>query len=301
MDQDQILGTMERFDSLLISEQSTRKSLYDSKVIVDMDENADPLLSCSDLAPEIFKNLRALESMKRRPPRSTQVDEKRGYYVEWFVDTVDALEFSKETLYHMVQYFDSWTMGKSADKRETELLCVACFILASKYEEVWCPSMRIFSRKYKFSCRQIVDMEKSVLKSLGYQLSNPTTWSFMERFMQAAQGGVELRCMASYIAELSLYSYNINIYLPSVVAASSVFLAKYILHPSQMPWNPSLQHCTLYEPSDLRGCVMELHDIAIGKTYNFPGISRKYRWLLYCRVASKAVPPSIPAEYFNSI
>ncbi|XP_073275472.1 cyclin-A1-4-like [Primulina huaijiensis] len=236
-----------------------------------MDKSADPLLSCPDLAPEIFKNLRALEFMKRRPPKSTQVDEKRGYYVEWFVDTVDVLEFSKETLYHVVQYFDSWTMGKSADNTKTELLCVACFILASKYEEVWCPSMRIFSRKYKFSCRQIVDMEKSVLKSLGYQLSNPTTWSFMERFMQAAQGGVELRCMASYIAELSLYSYNINIYLPSVVAASSE-------------------------------CVMELHDInAIGKTYNFPGISRKYRLLLYCRVASKAVPLSIPAEYFNSI
>ncbi|XP_073051738.1 cyclin-A1-1-like [Primulina eburnea] len=269
MDQDQILGTMERFDSLLISEHSTRKSLYDSKVIVDMDENAEPLLSCSDLAPEIFKNLRALESRKMRPPKSTQVDEKRGYYVEWFVDTVDMLEFSKETLYHVVQYFDSWTMGKSADKRKTELL-LRCML-------------------------------HPCLQSLGYNLSNPTTWSFMERFMQAAQGGVELRCMASYIAELSLYSYNINIYLPSVVAASSVFLAKYILHPSHMPWNPTLQHCTLYEPSNLRGCVMELHDIAIGKTYNFPGISGKYRWLLYCRVASKAVPLSIPAEYFNSI
>ncbi|KAG8372933.1 hypothetical protein BUALT_Bualt12G0118600 [Buddleja alternifolia] len=65
--------------------------------------------------------------------------------------------------------------------------------------------------------------------------------------------------MASWLAELSLLSYSMLRFLPSLVAASSVFLAKYILSPSERPWNATLRHYTLYEPSDLHDCVLELY------------------------------------------
>jgi cyclin-A len=45
-----------------------------------------------------------------------------------------------------------------------------------------------------------------------------------------------LEFLASYIAELSLLEYNLLSYSPSLVAAASIFLAKFILHPTKNPW-----------------------------------------------------------------
>jgi len=47
---------------------------------------------------------------------------------------------------------------------------------------------------------------------------------------------LHLEFLANYICELSLLDYSLLCYLPSLVAASSVFLAKYILMPIKNPW-----------------------------------------------------------------
>lgn len=47
---------------------------------------------------------------------------------------------------------------------------------------------------------------------------------------------MHLEHLASYIAELSLLEYNMLQYAPSLVAASSIFLARYVQSPSQKPW-----------------------------------------------------------------
>ena len=47
---------------------------------------------------------------------------------------------------------------------------------------------------------------------------------------------MQLECLANYLAELSLLEYSMLSYAPSVIAASAIFLAKYILIPSKRPW-----------------------------------------------------------------
>lgn len=47
---------------------------------------------------------------------------------------------------------------------------------------------------------------------------------------------MQLDCLSNYVAECSLLDYNMLQYAPSLTAASAVFLAKYILSPSQRPW-----------------------------------------------------------------
>lgn len=53
-------------------------------------------------------------------------------------------------------------------------------------------------------------------------------------FFQAPS--MHLECLASYISELSLVEYNMLRHAPSLVAASAIFLARFILFPSQNPW-----------------------------------------------------------------
>ncbi|MCL7023258.1 hypothetical protein MKW94_012742, partial [Papaver nudicaule] len=45
-----------------------------------------------------------------------------------------------------------------------------------------------------------------------------------------------LECLANYVAELSLLEYGMLCYSPSLIAASAVFLARFILAPAKRPW-----------------------------------------------------------------
>lgn len=53
-------------------------------------------------------------------------------------------------------------------------------------------------------------------------------------FVQASELQFEFLC--SYLAELSLLDYNCVKFLPSMVAASVVFLARFMLSPKTHPW-----------------------------------------------------------------
>lgn len=48
--------------------------------------------------------------------------------------------------------------------------------------------------------------------------------------------GLELEFLAYYLAELSLLDYGCVKFLPSVVAASVIFLSRFMLNPEQHPW-----------------------------------------------------------------
>lgn len=53
-------------------------------------------------------------------------------------------------------------------------------------------------------------------------------------FMQ--DPALHLEFLANYIAELSLLEYSLLSYPPSLVAASAIFLAKFVLQPTKCPW-----------------------------------------------------------------
>ncbi|KAK6938376.1 Cyclin, C-terminal domain [Dillenia turbinata] len=154
----------------------------------------------------------------------------------------------------------------------------------------------------------VLQMESSVLNYLKFEMTAPTTKCFLRRFVRAAQGVneegslLQLECLANYIAELSLLEYSMLCYAPSLIAASAIFLARYILLPSKSPWNSTLQHYTLYQPTDLYDCVKELHRLCLNShSSSLPAIREKYSQHKYKLVAKKYCPPSIPTEYFHSV
>ncbi|RLM92296.1 cyclin-A1-2 [Panicum miliaceum] len=102
------------------------------------------------------------------------------------------------------------------------------------------------------------------------------------RFASAAQAcdedpALHLEFLANYIAELSLLEYSLLSYPPSLIAASAIFLAKFVLQPAKYPWNSTLAHYTQYKPSELCDCVKALHRLfSVGTGSNLPAIREKY-------------------------
>uniref|UniRef100_A0A804NT29 Cyclin-A1-1 n=1 Tax=Zea mays TaxID=4577 RepID=A0A804NT29_MAIZE len=114
------------------------------------------------------------------------------------------------------------------------------------------------------------------------QLLPLTLVAYNWRFARSAQAcdedpALHLEFLANYIAELSLLEYSLLSYPPSLIAASAIFLARFVLQPTKYPWNSTLAHYTHYKPSELSECVKTLHRLSsVGPGSNLPSIREKY-------------------------
>jgi len=111
-------------------------------------------------------------------------------------------------------------------------------------------------------------MEIQILNFVHFRLSVPTTKTFLRRFIKAAQASykvpfIELEYLANYLAELTLVEYSFLRFLPSLIAASAVFLARWTLDQTDHPWNPTLQHYTRYEVAELKNTVLAMEDLQL--------------------------------------
>ncbi|CAH1422573.1 unnamed protein product [Lactuca virosa] len=239
---------------------------------IDSDEK-DPLM-CSMYAHEIYNNLRASELIHRPHSNFMETMQRdvtqsmRGVLVDWLVEVSEEYKLVPDTLYLTVYLIDSFLSQQYIERQKLQLLGITCMLIASKYEEMCAPSVEefCFITDNTYTKSEVVNMEGQVLNELNFQFSAPTTKTFLRRFLRAAQASnqspnFELEFLANYLAELTLIDYNFLVFVPSNVAASVVFLARWMLDQSRHPWNDTLEHYTNYKPSDLKNTVLALHGL----------------------------------------
>ncbi|XP_078431300.1 cyclin A1;1 [Wolffia australiana] len=276
------------------------------------DDNSNPLL-CASLASDIYHHLRVAET-KRRPStdfmETLQKDinpSMRAILVDWLVEVSEEYRLVPDTLYLTVNYIDRYLSGNEMNRHQLQLLGVACMLIAAKYEEICAPQVEEFCyiTDNTYVKEEVLEMEATVLRFLKFEMTSPTVKCFLRRFIRAAQHSDEvsplhLEFLANYVAELSLLEYSFLCYSPSLIAASAIFLAKFILSPSKRPWNATLRHYTQYGPSDLCVCAKDLHRLVNGGgSAGLPAIRDKYSQHKYKFVAKKYCPATIPAEFFQ--
>ncbi|XP_012571947.1 cyclin-A1-4 [Cicer arietinum] len=281
--------------------------------IVNIDnDHVDPQL-CASFACDIYKHLRASEAKKRPTTDFMEKIQKdinpsmRAILIDWLVEVAEEYRLVPDTLYLTVNYIDRYLSGNAMNRQKLQLLGVASMMIASKYEEICAPQVEEFCyiTDNTYFKEEVLQMESTVLNFLKFEMTAPTVKCFLRRFVRAAQGvdevpSLQLECLANYLAELSLLEYSMLCYAPSLIAASSIFLAKFMLFPSTKPWNATLQHYTLYQPADLCACVKDLHRLCCNSpTSNLPAIKEKYSQHKYKYVAKKYCPPSIPQDFFQ--
>ncbi|XP_075648168.1 cyclin-A1-4-like [Castanea sativa] len=281
--------------------------------VVDIDNNFSDPKFCATIACDIYKHLRASEA-NRRP--STDFIERiqkdvnvtmRAILIDWLVEVAEEYRLVPDTLFLTVNYIDRYLSGNSVNRKQLQLLGVACMMIAAKYEEICAPTVDEFCyiTDNTYLKDEVLQMESAVLNYLKFEMTAPTAKCFLRRFVCVAQATSEvpsmhLECLANYLGELSLLEYGMLHYAPSLVAASATFLAKFILLPAKKPWNSTLRHYTLYQASDLSDCVKALHSLCHnGSNSNLPAIREKYSQHKYKFVAKKYCLSSIPLEFFQ--
>ncbi|KAG6478074.1 cyclin-A3-1-like isoform X2 [Zingiber officinale] len=274
----------------------------------------DPQL-CVHYASDIYQYLRSMELETKRMPvvnymETVQKDSTanmRAILVDWLVEVAEEYKLVSDTIYLTVAYIDRFLSFNPINRHRLQLLGVSSMLIASKYEEITPPSVEDFCyiTDNTYTKQEVVKMETDVLNFLKFELGSPTTKTFLRRFTMAGEEdykypALQLEFLCCYLAELSLLDYGCHRFLPSMVAASAVFVSRYTLNPKNQPWNRKLSECTGYKSIDLKDCIQALLDLQLKKKApNLVAIRDKYKQHRFKCVSTLVPPPEIPANYFD--
>ncbi|XP_059445636.1 cyclin-A3-4-like [Corylus avellana] len=265
----------------------------------------------------IYKHLRAQEMEVNRRPlpgymESVQNDVApymREILLDWLAEVAEEYKIVPDTLYLTVSYLDRFLSYRAVSRKKIQLLGVSCMLIASKYEEISPPHIEDFCyvTDNTYTMEEVVDMERDVLEFLNFEMGTPTTKTFLRIFTRVAEENgkslnLQLELLGCYLAELSLLDYRCVSFLPSVLAASAVFLSRFTIDPEMHPWSLALQCYSGYRPSDLKECVLAIHDLQLNrKGSSLHAVREKYRKSKYMCISKLTPPSEIPACYFEAI
>lgn len=285
-------------------------SVQSSSPQPNIDENHcgyPAILLVPEYAKDIYDYYRAVEPRFRVSPtycETVQTDithRMRAILVDWLVDVHLKFKLMPETLFLTVNIVDRYLSRQRATKRTLQLVGITAMHIASKYEEVWCPEIR----EYCYICdnshnrAEILEMERSILLSLGFYLTVPTTHTFLSRFLKAAEVLMDKQIahLSSFYAELGLVDYFMLEYAPSQIAAASVCLALKTANLERPPkeqldsYPTALSVHSGYELRELRTCMQALLNLKRKyKTGNLTAVHRKYSRGTYLEVSSLLSP-----------
>ncbi|WCJ35513.1 CYCLIN A3 4 [Euphorbia peplus] len=287
------------------------------KIKDDADGILDDPQNCRAYASDIYEYLHKLEADPKKRPLPDYIEtvqkdmsaNMRGVLVDWLVEVAEEYKLVSDTLHMTIAYVDRFLSLNVLNRQRLQLLGVSSMLIASKYEEISPPNVEDFCyiTDNTYTKEEVVKMEADILKSLKFELGSPTTKTFLRKHTRVAQedfksSNLQLEFLGYYLAELSLLDYNCVKFLPSLVAASSIFLARFIIRPKMHPWSNSLEKCTGYKSSDLRECVHIIHDLYLSRRGGaLLAIREKYKQHKFKCVANMPSPPEIPASFFEGV
>jgi hypothetical protein len=221
-------------------QSSVAKPFADGVEDLDKEDLEDPLM-VAEYVVEIFEYLKKLEVSTR--PNADYMDHQedlewkmRGILVDWLIEVHTRFHLLPETLFLAVNIIDRFLSAKVVQLDRLQLVGVTAMFIASKYEEVLSPHVANFRHVADdgFTEAEILSAERYVLTALDYDLSYPNPMNFLRRISKADNYDIQTRTLGKYLMEISLLDHRFMDYLPSHIAAASMYLARQILERG--PW-----------------------------------------------------------------
>jgi G2/mitotic-specific cyclin 1/2 len=156
----------------------------------------------------------------------------RSILVDWLIEVHVKFRLLPETLYLAVNIVDRFLSLRVVSLVKLQLVGLTSLFIAAKYEEVVLPSIKnfLYMAEDGYTEDEIVRAERYVLQVLKFNMQYPTPMSFLRRSSKADDYDVQTRTLAKYLMEITLLDHQFLVVPPSLVAASSHYLARYMLN-----------------------------------------------------------------------
>ncbi|RLM74004.1 cyclin-B2-1 [Panicum miliaceum] len=267
-----------------MDETDHKDSVNEDESIMDIDsaDSGNPL-AATEYVEELYKFYRENEAKSCVKPdyMSSQQDintKMRAILIDWLIEVHYKFELMDETLFLTVNIIDRFLEKQVVPRKKLQLVGVTAMLLACKYEEVSVPVVEdlvlISDRAYIKG--QILEMEKLILNTLQFNMSVPTPYVFMRRFLKAADSDKQLELVSFFMLELCLVEYQMLKYQPSLLAAAAVYTAQCAINRCQH-WTKVCESNSRYTGDQLLECsrmMVDFHQKA--GTGKLTGVHRKY-------------------------
>jgi len=128
-------------------------------------------------------------------------------------------------------------------------------------------------------------METQILRTLEYKITQPSAHTFLVRYLKAGHADRETTHLACYLLDGTLHSYAMLNYLPSQLAAASVFLARHAT--GRHPWSPTLLEYAEYTQEEVAPVARALLEEKSAASPDLNSVNKKYSSHRFSNVASK--------------
>ncbi|KAI0264671.1 cyclin-like protein [Gloeopeniophorella convolvens] len=247
----------------------------------DLDaEDVDDPMMVSEYVTEIFDYLKVVEQTTLPNPNymDSQKDlawKMRGILTDWLIQVHTRFRLLPETLYLAVNIIDRFLSARVVSLAKLQLVGTTCMFLAAKVEEVIAPSATnfLYCADSSYNEAEILQAEKYILKTLEWNMGYPNPIHFLRRVSKADEYNVQARTVAKYLLEIQCVEWRLIAAPPSLLAAASIWLARFVL--GKEDWTPNLAHYSSYSESALIPTVNLMLNYVL-KPVRHPSFFKKY-------------------------
>jgi len=224
--------------------------------------------------------------------RQSEVTERmRSILMDWLVEVHRMFKLLPETLFLTGYIIDAYLFRELVSRDNLQLLGVTAMLIASKYEEIYAPECNdfVYISDGAYTKRQILDMENVILTKLGFKLTTPLSLQFLRRYSKVAGSDYSIHTLCKYILETMLLDMNMHAYQPSLLACSSVYIARKMTSPSNTKlWDESLHYYTSYPEEKVKECAKYVNQrlMATRASTTLRAVEKKYSLAKFGQVTS---------------
>ncbi|XP_065340429.1 G2/mitotic-specific cyclin-B2-like [Cloeon dipterum] len=256
----------------------------------------------ADYVKDIYSYMRQLEAVYCIPEAYVRqckfmTNLMRAKVVDWLIGVHHQFKLMPETLYLTVSIFDRYMLTALATpKSQLQLVGVTSLLIASKYEEIYCPTIAdcVYVTNYTYTKKQVVKMESMILGALAFNIGRPLPLQFLRRFTKVAHATLEDHCTAKYFMELQLVRHEMCHVRPSLQAAAAMCLSLFVnldqdvydkyKKAEQSPydtlkhlWSPTLQYFSGFSFAEVEEAVKQLAPVVLkGHSSDLQNVRKKY-------------------------
>ena len=189
----------------------------------------------------------------------TEVNERmRAILIDWLVDIHMKFKLLPETLYIAVNLLDRALEKIPIQKQKLQLLGVTTMLIASKYQEIYPPEVKdfVYVADKAYKKEEILEMEGIILNTLQFNLTFPSTLTFLERYTRLAGMDQKSFNFCQYIVELAFLDYKMLKYHSSLITCGAIQLTNKIF--KRQGYEDVLVKNTNYTEEQMKLCAKDL-------------------------------------------
>jgi len=152
----------------------------------------------------------------------------RRIIIEWLIESHYKYRMNPEVLYLCVNIIDRFLSNiKDFERDEIQLLGVTSLLIASKFEEIYPPSLQrlIYLSEDAVSLEEVLALEGKILKILDFKLIGPSANRFFNRFAEICDLDEKMKVLCKCLMDLMLLEYTSLRFKMSEIAGAAILVA----------------------------------------------------------------------------